>query len=96
MDLATVIIFLGKNQKPISIGPNRAPQGHVAVSFTRDVCRDLLQALKSGVMYLILAPHDNEQYDLLQRIKDTEQLDDLPIYMYGLFFVLPLAETRFG
>ena len=45
-------------------------------------------------MYLILAPYDNEQCDLLQRVKETEQMDDLPIYMYVLWFDLLLAYYR--
>ncbi|KAI0232548.1 26S proteasome non-ATPase regulatory subunit 12 [Lamellibrachia satsuma] len=39
------------------------------------------EALKCVVIYLILAPYDNEQCDLLQRVKETEQMDDLPLYM---------------
>ena len=84
-----------KSIKPLATRPNnvRDPAG----SFLCDVYHDFLQALKNGVMYLILAPHDNEQYDLLQRVKETEQLDDLPIYMYDLqFSVLLLVETCFG
>ena len=38
------------------------------------------QALKSSILYLILAPYDNEQSDLIHRLKEDKSVDDLPTY----------------
>lgn len=38
------------------------------------------KALKSTVLYVLLSPHDNEQSDLLHRIKSEKRLDDIPKY----------------
>ncbi|XP_069511134.1 26S proteasome non-ATPase regulatory subunit 12 [Ambystoma mexicanum] len=38
------------------------------------------QALKSAVLYVILAPYDNEQSDLVHRINGDKKLDDIPKY----------------
>lgn len=38
------------------------------------------KALKSTVLYVLLSPHDNEQSDLLHRIKLEKRLDDIPKY----------------
>ena len=43
-------------------------------------CVTTRQALKSAVLYLILAPYDNEQADMLHRIKGDKGLDELPMY----------------
>ena len=39
-----------------------------------------LQALKCVVLYLILAPYDNEQSDLLHRIGQEKNLNEIPKY----------------
>ena len=36
--------------------------------------------LKHVVLYIILAPYDNEQSDLLHRIKDDKTLEEIPMY----------------
>lgn len=41
------------------------------------------QALKSVVMYAILAPYDNEQSDLVHRISADKKLEEIPKYRYG-------------
>ena len=38
------------------------------------------EALKNVVLYLILAPYDNEQSDLTHRINGEKQLEQIPIY----------------
>ncbi|CAB4007558.1 26S proteasome non-ATPase regulatory subunit 12 [Paramuricea clavata] len=38
------------------------------------------EALKNVVLYLILAPYDNEQSDLTHRINEEKQLEHIPIY----------------
>ncbi|RXN00895.1 26S proteasome non-ATPase regulatory subunit 12 [Acipenser ruthenus] len=38
------------------------------------------QALKSVVLYVILAPYDNEQSDLVHRINADKKLEDIPKY----------------
>ncbi|KAJ3583222.1 hypothetical protein NHX12_034176, partial [Muraenolepis orangiensis] len=38
------------------------------------------QALKSVVLYVILAPYDNEQSDLVHRINTDKKLEELPKY----------------
>ena len=38
------------------------------------------EALKCTVLYLILAPYDNEQSDLIHRIQTDKNLDELPVY----------------
>lgn len=40
------------------------------------------QALKSVVLYVILAPYDNEQSDLVHRIDTDKKLEELPKYRY--------------
>ena len=40
------------------------------------------QALRNVILYTILAPYDNEQHDLLHRIKDDQNLDEVPHYRY--------------
>ena len=39
-----------------------------------------MQALKSVVLYVLLAPYDNEQSDLKHRIYEEKQLEQLPLY----------------
>uniref|UniRef100_F6YHS8 26S proteasome non-ATPase regulatory subunit 12 n=2 Tax=Ciona intestinalis TaxID=7719 RepID=F6YHS8_CIOIN len=38
------------------------------------------QALKSVVLYVILAPHDNEQSDMLERVRTEKKLEEIPKY----------------
>ena len=40
----------------------------------------MLQALKSVVLYVILAPYDNEQSDLVHRINTDKKLEEIPKY----------------
>lgn len=37
-------------------------------------------ALKNSILYLILAPHDNEQSDLMHRVLLEKELDEIPIF----------------
>lgn len=37
-------------------------------------------ALKKVVMYLVLSPYDNEQSDLIHRVKEDKTLDEMPKY----------------
>ncbi|XP_025086548.1 26S proteasome non-ATPase regulatory subunit 12-like [Pomacea canaliculata] len=38
------------------------------------------EALKCVVLYLVLAPYDNEQSDLIHRVKEDKNLEQLPVY----------------
>jgi len=38
------------------------------------------EVLRHVVLYCILAPYDNEQSDLIHRIKDDKNLEELPVY----------------
>lgn len=40
------------------------------------------QCLKNVVLYVLLAPHDNEQSDLKHRVYEEKKLLQLPIYRY--------------
>lgn len=40
----------------------------------------VFQALKSVVLYVILAPYDNEQSDLVHRISADKKLEEIPKY----------------
>lgn len=40
----------------------------------------VFQALKCVVLCIILAPYDNEQADLIQRVKTEKFLEDIPLY----------------
>lgn len=40
----------------------------------------IFQALKSVVLYVILAPYDNEQSDLVHRISIDKKLEEIPKY----------------
>ena len=41
-----------------------------------------LQVLKNAVLFLILAPYDNEQSDLIHRVGEEKTLDEIPLYRY--------------
>ncbi|XP_031558598.1 26S proteasome non-ATPase regulatory subunit 12-like [Actinia tenebrosa] len=38
------------------------------------------QALRNVVLYLVLAPFDNEQSDLIHRVKEDKVLEEIPLY----------------
>lgn len=38
------------------------------------------EVLKCAILYLLLSPYDNEQSDLIHRIQEDKQLEDLPVY----------------
>ncbi|EDO26121.1 predicted protein, partial [Nematostella vectensis] len=42
------------------------------------------QALKHVVLFLVLAPFDNEQSDLLHRVKEDKTLEEIPLYKIDL------------
>lgn len=52
------------------------------------------QVLKSVVLYLILAPYDNEQSDLVHRVKDEKRLEEIPRYkeLLQLFITMELIK----
>ncbi|GAV05535.1 hypothetical protein RvY_15653 [Ramazzottius varieornatus] len=41
---------------------------------------DSLQALQCMISYLLLAPYDNEQSDMMHRLSLEKKLDDIPVY----------------
>jgi len=43
-------------------------------------------ALQNAILYLILAPYDNHQSDLKQRILEDQALEKIPKYKYLLLF----------
>ena len=43
-------------------------------------CSLFFQALKCVLLYLILAPFDNEQSDLIHRVKEDKYLENIPKY----------------
>lgn len=38
--------------------------------------------LRNAVLFLILAPYDNEQSDLIHRVGEEKTLDEIPLYRY--------------
>lgn len=38
--------------------------------------------LRNAVLFLILAPYDNEQSDLIHRVSEEKTLDEIPLYRY--------------
>jgi 26S proteasome regulatory subunit N5 len=55
-----------------------------AIFTTPSVQEDELQwqdALKNMVLYVLLAPYDHDQSDLLHRVHQEKKLEKLPIYM---------------
>ncbi len=40
----------------------------------------LPQVLKNAILYLVLAPYDNEQSDLIHRVKLDKNLEEMPVY----------------
>ncbi|KAI7807403.1 26S proteasome non-ATPase regulatory subunit 12 [Triplophysa rosa] len=56
---------------------------YLAIYDTPSILEDSLkwqQALKSVVLYVILAPYDNEQSDLVHRISTDKKLEEIPTY----------------
>ena len=51
------------------------------------------QALKCVVLCIVLAPYDNEQSDLMHRIKNEKALEDVPTYrfVFNLPFFIPCS-----
>lgn len=39
-----------------------------------------LQVLKNAILYVLLAPFDNEQSDLLERVYVEKKLQYIPVY----------------
>ncbi|XP_077526670.1 26S proteasome non-ATPase regulatory subunit 12-like [Haemaphysalis longicornis] len=54
------------------------------------------EALRNMLLYLMLAPHDNEQHDLIHRAKSDKNLDELPEYkeLLKLFITPELIDWR--
>ena len=52
-----------------------------------------LQVLKNAVLFLILAPYDNEQSDLIHRVGEEKTLDEIPLYRYMNTKNIPTTPT---
>lgn len=52
-----------------------------------------LQVLKNAVLFLILAPYDNEQSDLIHRVGEEKTLDEIPLYRYMNTNNIPTTPT---
>lgn len=62
-----------------------------AVLATPSVQEDAAQrsaVLQNVVLYLVLAPHDNEQSDLTHRVLQDKLLDEIPSFKYVLFILV--------
>ena len=46
-----------------------------------------LQVLRNAMLFLILAPYDNEQSDLIHRVSEEKTLDGIPLYRYRMSIV---------
>ena len=46
----------------------------------KDTVEKMKEALRNVVLFVLLAPHDNEQSDLLHRTKTDPNLDEIPTY----------------
>ena len=46
----------------------------------RGLSHHIMQALKNATLYVLLAPFDNEQSDLLHRVYQEKKLQYLPVY----------------
>ena len=49
-----------------------------------DFCFCFSQVLRNAVLFLILAPYDNEQSDLIHRVSEEKTLDEIHLYRYSL------------
>ena len=47
--------------------------------------------LRNAVLFLILAPYDNEQSDLIHRVSEEKTLDEIPLYRYVVIICLSLS-----
>jgi len=47
-------------------------------------------ALQNAILYLILAPYDNQQSDLTHRILEDETLQKIPKYKYIFLYLIYL------
>lgn len=65
-----------KNKKPETKAEVKPPV------FTAEETAQKLTVLKHVLLYLILAPYDNEQSDLLHRVKLDPMLAQIPLYKY--------------
>eukprot|EP01137_Pigoraptor_chileana_P012590 Opistho-2@65131 len=54
------------------------------------------EALKSAVLFAVLAPYDNEQSDLLHRLKEEKKLAQLPVYKELLTMFLTAEIMRWS
>lgn len=45
--------------------------------------------LRNAVLFLILAPYDNEQSDLIHRVSEEKTLDEIPLYRYIILIDCP-------
>lgn len=45
-----------------------------------------MQALKSAVLFLLLARYNNEQSDLMHRIYEEKQLQHIPLYRWVFLY----------
>lgn len=54
------------------------------------------ETLKNVVLYLILSPYDNEQSDLIHRVKDDKNLEEVPLYkdLLQLFITAELINWK--
>ena len=46
-----------------------------------------VQALKNIVLYVLLAPYDHQQSDLLHRVHEEKKLQKLPVYWSALLHI---------
>ena len=60
-----------------------------------DVIFLLLQALRSVVLFVLLAPYDHEQSDLMHRVYEEKKLEHLPKYKYVVMVVERILNVCF-
>lgn len=61
------------------------------MSLTQSQQYNAQQVLKNIVVYVMLAPYGNEQWDLVNRINQDKKLLKLPFYKYALLHFPPYA-----
>ena len=57
---------------------------HILTLMLGDFCFCFSQVLRNAVLFLILAPYDNEQSDLIHRVSEEKTLDEIHLYRYSL------------
>ena len=72
---------------------------YLAVYNTPSIQQDAskkLEVLKKCVIYIVLAPYNNEQSDLINRIKQDKALEEIPLYrdIIKLFTTIELINWR--